>query len=72
MSNWCLGCHREIHDGDYCSMCRVQLGVDSLGRPYQLERRDPNFDIERPYKPEPERVDPQPESTEPDDPSIPF
>jgi hypothetical protein len=31
MSNWCLGCQREIQDGDYCSICQFQLGVDSLG-----------------------------------------
>lgn len=25
MSNWCLGCHNEIPDGDLCSMCNSLL-----------------------------------------------
>jgi hypothetical protein len=31
MSNWCMGCGRDIPDGDYCIMCQVTLGVDYLG-----------------------------------------
>lgn len=31
MSNWCMGCGREIPNGDYCSICRA-LGNDN---PYE-------------------------------------
>ncbi len=24
MSNWCLGCKREIRDGDLCPACKLQ------------------------------------------------
>jgi hypothetical protein len=25
MSNWCMGCHRVIPDGDYCSSCKIRI-----------------------------------------------
>jgi hypothetical protein len=31
MSNWCMGCFKEIRDGDYCNSCQASYGVNSLG-----------------------------------------
>lgn len=80
MSNWCLGCHREILDGDYCRSCQMAGNINSLGQPRQLETYDINHENWLSFVNDPrydELPQPLPEPTlevvneEPDDP-IPF
>jgi hypothetical protein len=47
MTNWCLGCHREIPDGDYCGACipmTEEAEIMLFGTPEEQENYQRKWD----------------------------